>query len=769
MSKNIKLVITFAVITFLIFIGTAYWIVQSKLNRNEIRKLAIENIEKALPGATAQIKTVDYSFGTSVVISLEGFELTLKKNKNRLVELGRLDIKIPLWSIITSGGNVDIIAENPKIYYHKTASTDNWTLALPKESSQSKNETEAGDRPVKEVKIKLPSFLEKSKVNIKIYDIDLFYALSKESKGQVKVSKFLVKNIGLKGSSAFEVVSDVNLDIEKGKAFTTSFQLIGDVELKQVLSGEGFSTNIVLKTNDTKASWVNVTLPDSITMAKVDILKSNVINFDLSTKASDILNLEASGAFSPALNKLTLSKLDLSTQLDKVMDKVTELTGTDYQELSFNGSAFFLRGIADINLETLLVMPNLAFGVSKDVTVNAKNPMQVGLRGTFKSGKLDLSSRVNVMEGTISSDISVSLDMRKLTSGIDSITEVYGKILATNLKFSRGLIQSTMYSKQEVANGQGENTSSKQVTQTAATPFPKIPKARIDLEGKHIFVADRKANFIGKVTAEGDKVNLDSFVLSYSQGNLKLRSNAVLRDSKNIQGSFHTTLSNFELAGFNAFLPPIVSGVEGTFNGKVNGSYAMKNTLLYSSDIKVSAKNGRIRNLNLADFITPVLSNIKILKGKVDPEKMKITDEFDSLKADLLLSDKEVRLKSLQLIGNKASTTLNASGLVQLVQGKSKVVGDLRVKVIEGELKKSTGKPEIPFMAKGESVAILPDIGYTTDKLLSRFTRVETKKQKKKIQTQFKKEKDKIEKKAQETVKKELEEKAKKLLKGLKF
>ena len=140
MNKSMKILVSIISIIIIFCISTVV-LISTKIKPELIKKEAISAINKNLPNATASIESIDYSIGTSVTLELEKFLLVEKATKNKLLSLNNLEVKIPIWAILTSGGTIDIITDNPDIFVNKKNGELNWSKALstPNKKSVSEN------------------------------------------------------------------------------------------------------------------------------------------------------------------------------------------------------------------------------------------------------------------------------------------------------------------------------------------------------------------------------------------------------------------------------------------------------------------------------------------------------------------------------------------------------------------------------------------------------------------------------------------------------
>ena len=116
-SSKLKIIGGVLAVLILIFAGIMSY-ASSKLNSEEIRKAAIEATQKVFPNATANLENVEIKWGLNFRIELKKFLLQTKDPEEKPVDLAyveSLDVKIPIWAILTNGGVVEIEMDKPLV------------------------------------------------------------------------------------------------------------------------------------------------------------------------------------------------------------------------------------------------------------------------------------------------------------------------------------------------------------------------------------------------------------------------------------------------------------------------------------------------------------------------------------------------------------------------------------------------------------------------------------------------------------------------------
>ena len=126
MSKKVKILLSVAIVGIVTFASLILFI-SSKINPELIRKKTISAIEESLPKAKAEIGEIDYSLGASISLNVKNFSLKIKKTGELLTNLKEFEVKIPVFSILTGGGVIDIVANSPSVYVVQKGEYLNWS------------------------------------------------------------------------------------------------------------------------------------------------------------------------------------------------------------------------------------------------------------------------------------------------------------------------------------------------------------------------------------------------------------------------------------------------------------------------------------------------------------------------------------------------------------------------------------------------------------------------------------------------------------------
>ena len=219
MTKTTKIVITIISTLFLLTVIGTYTYIASQLDTKELRLTFITKIEKVFPNMKASIGEFNVEFGQSLELKTNNLKIGLKKEAT-LFEVKELVVKVPLFSILLGGGNVEVDIQNPRFYMNK----ENWAKGIANRKTKELIDVE------KPEELLLPAFLANSTVAVRFNHLDILH-----DEKVTTINKFVIKNLGLNANAAYELKSDfivgsigVEEYIENQKIpFKTSYRLDG--------------------------------------------------------------------------------------------------------------------------------------------------------------------------------------------------------------------------------------------------------------------------------------------------------------------------------------------------------------------------------------------------------------------------------------------------------------------------------------------------------------------------------------------------------------
>ena len=761
MNRKVKILIGLLLV-LIVGVGAVFYFVSQKIDPELIKAKTIEAVEKALPGSKVRISDVEYSLGFTVDLSVQGFNISNATTKEVLFDVKELSVDVPIVSILTNGGTVDVKVLSPELNFRTFKDgTNNWSRVLPATAPESTEEDGSqGEKKDDKGNLQLPSFVEKSKVDLKVSNLKLKYIQGDSRPTEILVNKILLKDLNLKKTTAFEIISNVDYGIDAEKNVKAKTQVIGEVALNKYVKEGILDLNMMVGIENIKLSWLDLDIPNLKNVIKIKMSPEQIINGDIRSEAASLFSLETKFNVSEQFSNISLSNLNFALQLQKI-GEILKLEG-----FSFNKSEFNLKGSAAINLENQLFQPGLSFFLTRPIEMNFKDKLvQTSLSGKYEGQVLSAKVKNELLSGVATLDLITKLNPMKFPEKLSSLSPIEMKLLVTNLVLEKPFIQKALYS----GNEDGKDLSKEETDDEASPSTVKetssdvdFPPFNLKIEGKHIFIDKQEMLISGKVLGKGQMISTPNMKITYGGGSTHLDTKTTLTKTDNISSNFRLELKKMDLRGLNAFLPPFLSEISGKYEGMVSGVFNKTKDVSYNVDTDVSAFNGELKNLNLSSFILPLLNKIPFAKGKVSSDKLKLTDRFDRLKLKATATEKYIFLKQFSFFGNKNNAIIKADGKVGMMDNlPSSIKASLIVKDIEKDVKKVTGQSDLPVLLKGNGFSIMPQYKYTTDKITERAAKTEISKQKKKIQKKLDVEKKKLEE--------DLKNKAKDLLKGFKL
>ncbi|MFZ8999694.1 MAG: hypothetical protein ACO20H_00190 [Bacteriovoracaceae bacterium] len=743
--KGSKLKIILIIFVFVITgFATAYYYAVTKISPEDIRKRALIELQKTFPHAEVSLGKIDFDLGTSINLVVE--KLSLKHSTGNLLDLKSFIVKIPIFSLLTGYGSIDFKIERPKLSYKEFKKKNNWQMAMGESKAKSKKDNS-------ELSLAVPAFLAGVKINFDISQTKLDYVLREGKKGELEISKFLIKNLNLKEPTAFEVKSKFSQDKTK-----LDFLVIGELHLNKLVEKNELFTNILINLNNVQLE--NLSSPiDQIKAGikltqkqKGDLLGEWNLGFGDGTKVSS--------TFEYKNNNLELKEIKTNILLE---DLVGYLNIEGLEKFDIKGSSFSLNGQLKV-LKNKRVIPNLTFRMAPEIRFDINNIKgQYGFEGSFKNKKLMFNGKGKVLEGQVKTSLNGDFDIMQLKNGIEGIPPMALNVWLNGINFSRQMIRDLLYKKEVSSNDTKTDNKKTENIKVSQAPI-LLPKMRLDM-----FIDKIKVDgydFSGKLRAITSlkKVVMRDFDFNFSKGRGVIGLVSELSD-KGISNQINFKLTDLDLKGLNVFLPEFLSGIEGQFNGIVKGNVSNKNNRLeHDLFVNLKAYNGNIKGLNIKEKLKSVVDNMPILKGKNIKLPEKINGEFKTFKLDGRFRTDKYALNSFSFDGSDRTVSFTGKGQVfpNSVSQIGKVDVDLKDKSgkISTTLIKHAGVDILPLRFKGTQFNLNPDYEYTVSVLAKKALQKKTKLVKSKSEEKLKKV---IQDKAGELIK---NKDVKKLLKG---
>ncbi|MFZ4713107.1 MAG: hypothetical protein ACOYL6_05330 [Bacteriovoracaceae bacterium] len=721
MNKTLKIFISGA-LAFVLIIGGLFFYASTKIRPEEIRKMTVNAIEKAMPGTTASLGKIDYSLGFNIKIEFQDLQIKLKEDNSLLMGVKDFHFKLPIWAIITNGGTVDLTVQKPVLnYVEYEAKVNSFTKAFgPKKEEEKKNEVSTGDDKSKSGQIEVPSFLSKSKINVRISDTDVKYQLADKSNGELEVNRFLLKDLNLTATTAFEIESDIHATLKDGKKFATHAMVIGQVNLNEFIKEKKVDTSVVVELKNTTFTGMAYKIPDMKSNIQVMMLPAGNINLEVDTSfgtvATNQLKVEM---FEKKVNvksfKLEVFLKELGTVLDKA-------TAEKMAMVDFKNSNFTISG--DVVMDDSQIQnSNIAFGLTQDILVKGSEGLNVstGMKGKYNNENLQVNLNNKILDGTVNVEVRGKVNPTEKDFSVEKMAPIMVDVLANNIRFSPEMIRKNLYGKKAPVETEAASKDAEAATQAKEAPRAarKLPHVVVDARWKQIVIGKDEFSGGGKILVKGNSIGSEGIAFQFSRG----KGNITFLNKQNpnlyADTKFTFSLNGLNLNSLQVFLPPALESIKGEFSGNVNGGLAEapKNTTTYNVNFNLNATNGELKGLNLTEHIASIVSKLDMLKDKIGKKDLKVSDEFEKLLVKGNATDKLLTIDTFDFVGIKNSTSVTGKGHVGQPNSKNRSEVELvyqdKTGAVSQFMMKNIGTDKLPMKLTGLEFALSPDYGYT--------------------------------------------------------
>lgn len=716
MSK-LKIFGIIAAIIVVLISGVVYY-ASTKLNPEEIRKIAIEQTGKVFPNATTSLESVQIGWGLNFKVELQKFALTTKNPEGSPVEMMSVDelvVKIPLWAILTNGGVIEIQMEKPLMNYAEFPVGNNWTYAMgDKKEEEQKAKTPEEQAAAQEKAI---GIFGKSKINVKLSDVAVKYSLRDNSNGKIGVSRFLVKGLNFETSTAFEIASDAKFVMADQSVVSFSTIAIGEINIADLVKNGSVSSLVLIKVNNIAKTGLEWKFPEVTTNLNLLLKKDGEISgnvqttFETQNKVSANFKMTKQIEISDINVDIILKDIGLIMGLDRAID-------LSKAKLSARGGVIYSEDKkidADLSFS---IAPGI--GYSKDGIVAT-----TAVEGSFKKKDIAVRVKTDVLNGVVETILNGEYDPNEKFD-IKALKPFDIKVTANRLKVPEKLIQAKLWSKKDPAEIAKEEAEAQKAQQQAAKegkPTPGLPPATVNLAWSNISVGGEDFSGKGKIVVSSQAIAIDNMTFKFSKGTGKLTQTMKLKASAS-ESVFDLGITDLNLSSFKPFLPPFIENFSGTFSGKVNGSaiiYKAQKAPSFDVNVAVDAKNGEIKKLNISDYLTPILANIPLVKDQVGDKQVKIDGNFETMTMKGRFTPDAYTISSFNFIGINKKAEVNGSGAIYPAPGSSKT-SSFDVYLTEngkiGEvLQKNLGSKVLPVRVSGPGFAMKPEIQFTVSRV----------------------------------------------------
>ncbi|MBC7713787.1 MAG: hypothetical protein H7177_10640 [Rhizobacter sp.] len=717
-SNKFKIIGIIAAI-FLVLVGGIVYYASTKLNPEEIRKIAIAQTEKVFPNAVTTLGSVNIHWGLNFKIELHQFALNTKNPEGKPVEMMAVDnflVKVPLWAILTNGGVIEIQLDKPLMNYAEFPVGNNWTYAMGDKKEDDKKEKTPEEKAKEQEKA--IGLFGKSKINVKLSELAVKYALRSNSNGQINISRFLVKGLNFESSTAFEIASDAKFVMADTSVVSFNTIAIGEINIADFVKNGSVSSLVIVKVNNIAKTGLEWKFPEITTNLNLVLKKDGEISGSVATSFETQNKLSADFKMT---KEIEISNINV----DIILKDVGLIMGLDHAidlskaKLTSKGKLLYTEDKkidADLNFA---ITPGI--GYSKDGIVATTS-----VDGSFKKKDIAIRVKTDVLGGKVDTLVNGEFDPNEKFE-MKALKPFDIKVTAYGMKIPEKVIQQKLWAKKDPAEAAKEEAEAEKIrlaAEKAGKPAPGLPPANVNVSWSSINVGGEDFSGKGKIVVSAHAIAIDGMTFKFSKGTGKITQTMKLGE-KSSESVFDLGISDLNLSSFKPFLPPFVENFSGTFSGKINGNAklfkAPNSAPQYDVNVAVDAKKGEIKKLNISEYIAPLLASIPMVKDKVAGKDLKIDGNFETLTMKGRFQNETYNLADFNFVGLNKRVEIKGSGTIYPIPGYAKQssmdvyftdngnIGDI--------IQKNVGARVLPVRLTGPGYAMKPDAGFTLSRI----------------------------------------------------
>ncbi len=730
-KRIIFLIVGLFLFLVLLFAGALIYVSQ-KVTPEDVKNITITKLQEIFPNSTVTLEDITYRLGLNIKLGLKNFSLATKHTKENVapINMFRVDevvVKIPLWAIIVGMGTVDVKIAKPQVTYKEFNKTNNWVYALgdnfksnEKFTGELQNDQENKDNK----EIAIPSIISKINLNLKLSDVKLDYVLSTGMKGDVLLSKIVLNNLGVNGPAAFEIASNLMINLNAKDKLSLNSLVIGELNLEELLRAKKVSTKLFIKVDNVAfGPMPNLLVPAIQTDVRVELNADGSLKGDISSSFNGHNKITANYS----LEKDGISIHDINVSL--LIKDLLSIISLKNEMLAPGDSLISLTG--SIGLKDKKIIPDLNFKMEPGFKVIvAGTDIVKTANGKFKDDQLSISTNVKVLGGNVDSSVKGKIDINDKNFSVSKLGPFIVDVRASGVTLTESFVQGLLYPKNstkaedKTLNSENKEIGSKKAA-VASFPVLLLPNVKIAINWSRIKVGENELKGNWDLNVEKNIISTKGMNFEFAKGVGKLTHQTTIKPEE-IANSFKFDVTNLNLNGFRIFLPPFLKDVSGIVSAKVSGSADFKTNgpipLIHDVQVDVSATKGELKGFDIGTKVKELIDNVSLLKGKIpNISNFNPDGNFESLDFAGRFQNELYNISKFNFIGVNKKVEVNGEGNIYPISKKEQSIFDLSVKdnagILTPHLKKYAGTEILPMRLKGVGLVLNPDYSYTMEKL----------------------------------------------------
>ena len=723
------LIITLILICF--FMGGLLYIVKTRVKGEEIRLVAIEKMREIFPRGNVELGKLDVGIGLNISIYVDRFHLGLpRKDKTvEMISVKDFTLKLPILSVLTGQGNIEVILNNPQFTYLELGKKNNWLLAM-NDRIGSEGLQPGGKKQQEKIYEKnsltfISPFVANSNIDLKFKNVLVNYGLNEGGSGKIRIDQFTVKNLGFRTPTAYELDSNLVFSVpEKEK----NSDKIAEISLDALLIGQFFlkdffKNGIMESRAHLKIS--NISSPYfSYFFQKGQSIKSDM---NLRLNRNGELQGRVGSNFAKSTAKLNFSVEQSKIHLSDIEIKLLINEFVNNSDMFLNSSESFFNMKGSLAVEDGKLYPQFSFATDSEVPLNfEKEKFIAEIEGSLVRNDFSSEAKIKFLDGKGRINLAGKIDLNSQKPFHEKIKNYNCEIDLSEMKFKKPFIQKVFYS-QNSSEEKNNPSLHKKVGLAKKEKISEnlflLPKGLVSLRWRNLEVGGQDFHGLGKWQTHLNKVEASSANFQYGAGKGSfLHSVAMHKD--NIESKFNLKVKNLNLIGLTGLFPRRVPEIKGNLGGESRGTVSIGRSFKHDINVNLNVLKGSFKEADIRPYVQKILdvvAKVPALKNKVDSgKKISLDGDFEKIRLKGRFRQNHYLLSGFIFQGIKNRLQFHARG--DIYPNNKNRVGSIYVdlketKIISPQLKKQTQTEVLPMLFKGPQLSLAPDYSYSLKKL----------------------------------------------------
>jgi len=590
--KENKKIFLIGFILFLIgTVGGLYYFVKTQIRPDEIKLAIKEKIERSLPGTEVSLGELTVKYGPSLYLKIKGMDILLKKElfkRRDFIQVNEIEVKLPIWSLITGGGNLEVNLIKPEVYLLETdEKKSNWSQAISEES-KSVNLVNKEKPSVDKTNIILPAFLVSSTLALRLNDLKVYYDIQNKI-GVWSASKMILKNLGLSSNAAFEVQSNFKRVKNDKEVLSLDTVLVGSIEFSKYLKTGHLNINSSYKIKNLKYVGIPEVLPTTRGDISVSLSKSGLLKGDFKAvyKSSEL----KSNFLVDEKGDAELDNFELKLALGDFNDLWKSLG----QSSDLTSASGVLKG--RLEYKDKRIIPRLTYKITNFYYPLANESMKLSFGGVWDGDSIQNLGSIKTLGGEVKYKSEVTFALNSNEAFEKRLSHYTADLELNQIKISKKLFNHIFAtSKLPVKEKDNENPNKKQ------DKFFLLPKGLINITLNSVVLGNQTLDGGATFKTDKNRFSLVNGVLLNSEGKLKISAKGkVFNDLIEIKHDL--TFKNWSTATINGLIDKGDKSLLANLDGRISGKYLFPDKSKNSYKVDLITTKGHFLNYDLNDTL----------------------------------------------------------------------------------------------------------------------------------------------------------------------